>query len=94
MPIGTSQSLTPTEKDLGTGRAAAEVRRTAPCRDPRSGVDFVLFAVFRRNGDLARLGPLSDRDARQHPAVIGGPYVSGIEVLAKDQLPVVGSAGA
>ena len=35
-----------TEKDFGTGWAASGVRRAAPCRDPRSGVDFVLFAVF------------------------------------------------
>ena len=57
MPIGTSQSLTPTEKDLGTGRAAAGVRRTAPCRDPRSGVDLcysLFFAVSAILRGLAR----------------------------------------
>lgn len=53
----------------------------------------MLFAVFAL-APVLRI-PLNDRDAQgQHPVVIGGSYVSDIDVLAKDQLPVVGPAGA
>src|SRR4029079_1716259 len=54
---------------------------------PCSGVDGVLVIALTGDGDLPRLGPLGDRDVQgQHPRVVAGGNVLGIEVVAENQL--------